>query len=160
MFGKRQRQAQLEAIERALVADAEARAHLADALTHIDARLEQGLEEHAKLQVETDATVQHLRASVMDTKTDLAQAVEHLAMVCGMLSERIEAERHERQVLVEAVSNLAEPRAIEASPSTPRVLGGTVYARPIESIDVTAHAKFEGTRWHPAGSGITHTSAP
>jgi hypothetical protein len=146
----------MEAIERALAADAEARAHLVDALAHIDARLDQGLEEHAKLQVETDATVQHLRATAVETKTDLAQAVEHLATVCSMLGERIEAERRERQVLVETVASLAELRSPQTARTTARLVGGSVYATPVDAIETAANEQH--SCWHPVGTEKAETS--
>ena len=160
MFGKRQRQAHIEAIERALAADAEARTALVDALAHIDARLDEGLVEHEKLQIETDATVQHLRATVVDTKADLAQAVEHLAMVCAMLSERIATERQERQVLVEAVTSLVRGRSVETSPPRGRVLGGTVYASPVEMSDATAVGNGNGSCWSPVTRAVGPQDAP
>jgi hypothetical protein len=149
MFGKRQRRAQLEAIERALAADAEAREALVDALNHIDVRLERGLEEHARLQLETDATVQHLRSTSVETKADLAHAVEHLAMVCSMLSERIEDDRRERQLLVASIADLVERQRGDALTS-PRVVGGSVYATPGAAIDVTTDEERPSC-WHRVG---------
>jgi hypothetical protein len=159
MFGRRQRRAQFDAVERALAADAEARASLVETLCSIDTRLEQGLKEQAQVQVVTDATVQHLRATVVGTKDDLAQAVEHLATVCGMLSERIEAERLERQALVEVVMNLADSRTLEASSkSTSRVLGGNMYATPPETIDVTGDEPHRSC-WSRASNGTVNDGA-
>jgi hypothetical protein len=69
-------------------------------------------------------------------------------MVCVMLSERIEIERQERRVLVEAVTSLAQRDAIEAPPK-PRILGGTVYATPAELIDATETGDGSRSCWSP-----------
>jgi hypothetical protein len=147
MFGRQRRKAELDAIQAALAADAEARAALVDALARIDGRLAHGLEEQARTQNVTDGTVQHLRATVVDTRNDLARAVEHLAQVCSMLSDRIDAERIERAALVEAMGQLARPAAIERPRSGERVLGGSFPATPAESIDVTVETESRQSHW-------------
>lgn len=151
MFGRqrrRRRQTELEATQSALEADAEARTALAEALARIDERLAHGLDEQARTQMVTGMTVEHLRSSVMDTRTDLAKAVDHLAQVCGVLSERIDAERRERQIFVEAISVLTRPAepAIEAAPAAERVIGGSFPAVSAETIDVT-EAEHRQSRW-------------
>ena len=147
MFGRRRREAELEAITTALEADAEARRALADALARIDARLAQGLDEQAQTQTATGVTVQHLRSTVVDTRNDLAQAVDHLARVCALLSDRIDVERIERQAIVETMSKLALAPAPEPPRSGERVIGGSFPAVPAETIDVSVDAEHRQSRW-------------
>jgi hypothetical protein len=146
VFGRRRREAELEAITTALEADAEARRALADALARIDARLAQGLDEQAQTTTATGVTVQHLRSTVADTRNDLAKAVDHLAQVCALLSDRIDAERDERLALVEAMSRLARPPAVEPPRSGERVIGGSFPAVPAEAIDVGVE-EHRQSRW-------------
>ena len=147
MFGRRRREAELEAITTALEADAEARRALADALGRIDARLALGLEEQAQTTNATGVTVQHLRSTVADTRNDLAKAVDHLAQVCALLSDRIDIERAERHALVEAVGRLARPApAVEPPRSGERVIGGSFPAVPAETIDVSIE-EHRQSRW-------------
>jgi hypothetical protein len=131
----------------ALAADAEARGALVEALGRIDSRLARGLEEQAQGQVVTDMTVQHLRSTVVDTRGDLGQAVEHLARVCAVLSERIEAERLERLRLVEAVTKLALPAATERLRGGERVLGGSFDAAPAPTLDLGMEAERRESHW-------------
>ena len=147
VFGRRGRQAELEAITTALKADADARRDLADALARIDARLERGLDDQAQTQTATGVTVQHLRSTVVDTRNDLAHAVDHLARVCALLSDRIDAERIERQAIIETMSKLALSSAAEPPRSAERVIGGSFPAVPAETIDVTAEAEHRQSRW-------------
>ncbi len=149
MFGRRRSEAEVEAIYAALAADADARAELVQALARIDKRLAQGLDEQAKIQTTSGITVQHLRATVLDTRSDLALAVTHLAQICTQLSERIDAERVERQAFIDALTELAQPSgAPEIQPARPgeRVLGGSFPAVAPETIDVRAETE-QRQRW-------------
>jgi hypothetical protein len=149
VFGRRSREAELEAITTALKADAEARRDLAEALARIDTRLAQGLDDQAQTQTATGVTVQHLRSTVIDTRTDLAHAVDHLARVCALLSDRIDAERVERQAIVETMTKLALASAVEPpdARSAERVIGGSFPAVPPETIDVNAEPEPRQTYW-------------
>ena len=137
MFGRRRRAVLVEAVEAALAADAEARAALAAALGRIDARLERGLEDQALTEAATAATVQHLRATAVDTLNDLAVAVEHLARICEALSDRIDAERAERERLVATIAELSGSPgapALERPRSAERVIGGSFPASEPETL--------------------------
>jgi hypothetical protein len=147
VFGRRAREAELEAITTALQADAEARRALAEALGRIDARLAQGLDEQALTQTATGVTVQHLRSTVLDTRNDLAHAVDHLAEVCALLSDRIDAERIERQALAEALGQLALARPAEPARSGERVIGGSFPAVDAETVDVTVDTEARQSHW-------------
>jgi len=132
----------------ALEADAEARRALAEALARIDARLEQGLDEQALTQNATGMTVQHLRSTVVDTRNDLAHAVDHLAQVCALLSDRIDDERRERQALAEAMGRLALARNAEPPrPPAERVIGGSFPAVPPETVDIGVDAESRQSHW-------------
>src|SRR4051794_18104033 len=147
MFGRRRRAEEVEAVQAALAADAEARSALAEVLVRIDARLAHGLDEQARGHAATDVTVQHLRSTVVDTRTDLARAVEHMARVCSLLGERIEAERVERLALIETVTNLERP----ASPALPRpgerILGGSFDASPAPTLDLGIDTDQHQSHW-------------
>jgi hypothetical protein len=134
VFGRRRRATLVEAIQAALAADAQARTALAEALDRIDARLERGLEDQALTEAATAATVQHLRATAVDTRNDLAAAVEHLAHICAALSERIDAERNEREVLVATIAELKGTAALERPRSGERVVGGSFPASQPETL--------------------------
>src|SRR3954451_7292236 len=147
MFGRRRRAEEFEAVQAALAADAEARNALAEVLVRIDARLAQGLDEQARGHAATDVTVQHLRSTVVDTRSDLARAVEHMARVCSLLGERIETERLERLALVETVTKLARPLTPPRSRSGERVLGGSFDPSPAPTLDLDIGAQQHRSHW-------------
>jgi hypothetical protein len=108
---------------------------LADAITKLESTLAADFQQRADVSSSTEAVVHSLQESVADHATSLAKAVEELARMGALLTERIEAERDERRALVDAVSLLAaraleSTSVIETRGTEPRVVGGTVDAWP------------------------------
>ena len=149
MFGRRRRAREFEAIREALAADAASRFALVDALQQMDARLTRSLEEHARTQAATDATVQHLRATSVETRSGLTRAVDELGRFCEVLGDRIDAERSERQIFLTAMQELAGRSTIELAPEPPRerVLGGSFDAEPPTDVNVTVDVDEPRSLW-------------
>ncbi len=63
----------------------------------------------------------------------VGRACEMIAQACELLAERVESDRLERHALTEAVSTLAQQHAPSAS--TPKLLGGSVFASPVRPHD-------------------------
>jgi hypothetical protein len=114
VFGRRRRAAEVEARV---------------ALVHALARLERGLEDQAQ-------TLQDLHSTVIETRSDLIGTVEYIYSVCAQLTERAESEQLDRQALLEWMTELARPAAIEPTRSGERILGGSFPASPAETIDI------------------------
>ena len=133
VFGRRRREAEVEA---------------RGALMQTLARLERGLEEQAHAQAVTNASVQHLHATVVDTRNDLIESVKYLYEVCSLLIERTESAQVERQTLIETMTELARGSTIEPSHSGERVLGGSFAAYPGESLDVGVGVEMEHRQSH------------
>jgi hypothetical protein len=132
VFGRRRRREDVEA---------------RNALTEALARLEQGLEEQARRHAVTDATVQDLHSTVVETRSDLIKSVEYLYSVCSRLIERTESEQLERQALMGALRELARPAAIELDPAGVRVVGGSFATSPAETVDVGGQGEPARPRW-------------
>jgi hypothetical protein len=138
VLGRRRKAAanEADAALAATSAEAEAMLALAGAVARIDEQLREARAEQEQMRTVTDMSVQYLRATVFDTRSDLAQAVEHLASVCGMLAERIESERSERQALIETITQLAPPAPAVERQSGERVIGGSFDASIPEPIAI------------------------
>ena len=117
MFGRRRREAEIEA---------------RDAITQALARVERRLEVQAESHSVTDLTVQHLHSTVVATRNDLIDTVRYLYEVCSQLIERSESAQLEREMLIETLSELTGPPAIERPPPGERVLGGSFPATTVE----------------------------
>ena len=63
----------------------------------------------------------------------VGRACEMIAQACELLAERVESDRLERHALTEAVSTLAQQHSPSAS--TPKLLGGSVFASPVRPHD-------------------------
>ena len=136
VFGRRRREAEfLETIQTTFTE------LLADAVARLDARVLQGLEEQEQMQSVTDATVQHLRSTVVDTRNDVSRTVEQLARVCSELTDRVEAGQ---RVLIEAMLEVVRRSTLEPSGSTERVLGGSFPAVPAPATD---DVELGASRW-------------
>ena len=136
MFGRRKRRdAQaIEAIrEQLATADLNARAVLADAIADMELRL-QGVEERARLQVSTEASVEKMQDSVTSTAADVARALQQVVEMCTVVFEQLEADQAERRELTEAINRLSAPRQ-SALDVPARTIGGTVYASPAAPLD-------------------------
>jgi hypothetical protein len=120
VFGRRRREAEVEA---------------RDAIMQTLARLERGLQDHARAQAVTDVTVQHLHSTVVGTRKDLIETVQYVYETCSLIIERTESAQLERQALIETLAELTGPPTIEPSQSGERVLGGSFPAFPAESAD-------------------------
>jgi hypothetical protein len=109
-------------------ADMRARAVLSNAMALIELRLSKDVEERERVQVATEAAIEHLRTSIVDNANGVGRVLEQVANMCAMVAEQIEADRVERRALAEAISALARP--LTGSADTPHVIGGTVLASP------------------------------
>ncbi len=114
------------------------RAELANLIAIVEARMPPEIEPDAQL----DELDEAAEAGQEPSKLSLAQntkiltraveqvgrACEMVAHACELLAERVESDRLERRALADAVSTLAQQHSPSAS--TPRLLGGSVFATP------------------------------
>jgi hypothetical protein len=132
VFGRRRREESEELLRETrerLDASAWQSARLADTLSALNATISAELARTERLEADADATASALQQAVSAQSTDVATALEHVASMYAALTQRIEADRVERQTFTEAIRQLAAPPAL-AEPERPRVLGGSVFAMP------------------------------
>jgi hypothetical protein len=76
-----------------------------------------------------DTVVEHLRRKVIEDEQDLAGAIEHVADLCAVIAERLEAQRLEQRQVGELLSALTLQLAASTSSAAPsRVIGGSFYS--------------------------------
>jgi hypothetical protein len=115
------------------------RAELANLIATVEARMPPEIELDAPLDELDEAAepgLEQSRLSLAQNTRILTRAVEQvgracemIAQACELLAERVESDRLERHALTEAVSTLAQQRSPSAS--TPKLLGGSVFASPV-----------------------------
>jgi hypothetical protein len=141
VFGRKTRaqEAALQILRAELEAEAEERAHLADAIANLNAALAADSARHTEAQASTVKALETLRGALNGQGSEFANAIEHVGRMCELIAERIESERDERKALTAAMGLLAQ-QALNApanQPSgRPRVLGGSVYAPPADDADI------------------------
>ena len=131
MFGwGRRRDAQaVEAMrEQLAAADMHARSVLA-AVAQTDSRWTKDREDRARVQQSTEGTLEQVRSSAAENAADITRALHHVAEMCALVVERLDADRLERRALTDAINLLV--RQQQSPLETPsQVLGGMVLASP------------------------------
>ncbi|HTD50053.1 MAG TPA: hypothetical protein VK771_05605 [Acidimicrobiia bacterium] len=118
-YFSRAEQQTVEAIRGEVAAGgAHSRTTLADAISQIESRLSDGLEQHARFQTSTQDAVGRLQETVTDSAAKVTRALEGVSEVCARVADQIEAHRLERHLLTDAVALLARPvsRPLEVPP--------------------------------------------
>jgi len=109
-YFSRAEQRTVEAIRGEVAAGgAYSRTTLADAISQIESRLSDGLEQHARVQTSTHDAVGRLQETVTDSAANVTRALEGVSEVCARVADQIEAHRLERHFLTDAVALLARP---------------------------------------------------
>jgi hypothetical protein len=136
MFGMRKRtDAQtMESIrEQLAAADMHARSVLS-AVAQTESRWAKDREDRSRAQVSAETAIEDVRSSVAENAADVAKVLEKVADTCEMVVSRLEADRHERRALTEAITMLS--RQLTAPVDTPsRVHGGMVLAAEGDAVN-------------------------
>jgi cobalamin biosynthesis Mg chelatase CobN len=158
MFG-RQKRRELRMVElirdEMWAADRNAIAMLAEATAQIELRLSTDGEDRERARQSTETAIEQLRSSVIGHAIDVGRGLEQVAEMCALLAEQIEADRLERQALIEALTSLSLPRpSPSAGPS--QVMGGIVFAASEISDGTGTGTDTPPTPAHPPRTEMAH----
>jgi hypothetical protein len=155
VFGRRSRQETEELLRAALKrldVSAKETAVLVKTITALKATIGVEIERARQLEATADATARTRHEALAAQAVDVSAALEHVASMYARLAERVEADRLERPALAEAIGKLGR-QLMAPDPNRPRVVGGTVFATPVEdapnvalgdeSVEVAPAMSFE-----------------
>jgi hypothetical protein len=128
MFGRRNKHAEAldELREEFSAADRHARAALADAMAQIELRTARERDERETARLAMETALEEAQSSLNAQAMDVGRLLQQVANTCALVAERVDADRAERRMFVEAIARLTQSPELPAE-SAERPLGGTVF---------------------------------
>ena len=116
-WGRRKDAQAVEAMrEQLAAADMHARSVLA-AVAQTDSRWTKDREDRARVQLSTEGALERMTAAAANNTADITRSLHHIAEMCSLVAEKLEADRMERHELTAAINELKRLRRVAARDS-------------------------------------------